>query len=623
MAEEGIRFKTGYVGPAFDFAQAGRNIGMQIVADVERKRERERRDRIERDQQYGFTKAMQESVDGKLNNMYREGAQLLLNDMQEKSSAALVSGEPSAIAAANAAKQEYMTYTNIASAKSAQNNQIRANIVAGNIKGLAGTQEEALADFIEYDKADVRFDENGRLVVADKKTGELKYWAESFLSDVNDLYVPPMMWEGTNYMPENMGKDIYDSLLAQQAEVLQVRDGNGFATGNLDSETAYQMINDELQSRMSLRGPEMLEAMQAIGYKVLRAPGKTELSESDIDEATKFYTEGELFNTVLPDGRNIASGRLNDRGEWVFDVSDEEVKNSAVGMEVAVQKRKAIKVYMEQSAERAYNLIPVKDETAQSERIRREEERLQTKAILEAAKDEANKVVYPPIIPFTEPARLSTGEGVVEADALKVKASVSGRTFRFNMSGRLVDSELEKQGKAVSNESKELLTGDVKVEVKNVIHDDRTGEIIGFDLNTGPGLIEGALLSIDGTPIKNVTVTRGSDAFDEVYTSIMQIAAPSKTKRSGAEFLESATFSAMEYLDIEPPSDAALERSNNYMGAMQTIAVSMGSDLMNSIADVVGAMPLKERIAMETRIFEEVSKGNYPTVVDGEVKFPE
>ena len=367
----------------------------------------------------------------------------------------------------------------------------------------------------------------------------------------------------------------------------------------------------------------MLEAMQAIGYKKLRAPGKTELTESDIDEATKFYTEAELFNTVLPDGRNIGSGRLNDRGEWEFDVSDEEVKNSAIGMDVAVQKRKAIKVYMEQSAQRAYNLIPVKDETAQSERIRREEERLQTKAILEAAKDEANKVVYPPIIPFTEPARLSTGEGVVEADALKVKASVSGRTFRFNMSGRLVDSELEKQGKAVSNESKELLTGDVKVEVKNVIHDDRTGEIIGFDLNTGPGLIEGALLSIDGTPIKNVTVTRGSDAFDEVYTSIMQIAAPSKTKRSGAEFLESATFSAMEYLDIEPPSDAALERSNNYMGAMQTIAVSMGSDLMNSIADVVGAMPLKERIAMETRIFEEVSKGNYPTVVDGEVKFPE
>lgn len=642
MAEEGIRFKTGYVGPAFDFAQAGRNIGMQIVADVERKRESERRDRIERDQQYGFTKAMQESLDGKLNNMYRGGAQLLLSDMQEKSSAALVSGEPSAIAAANAAKQEYMAYTNIASAKSAQNNQIRANIVAGNIKGLAGTQEEALADFIEYDKADVRFDENGKLVVADKKTGELKYWAESFLSDVNDLYIPPMMWEGTNYMPENMGKDIYDSLLAQQSEVLQLRDGNGFATGNLDSETAYQMINDELQSRMSLRGPEMLEAMQAIGYKVLRAPGKTELSESDIDEATKFYTEQELFNTVLPDGENIASGSLNDRGEWVFDVSDEEVRNSAVGMEVAVQKRKAIKVYMEQSAQRAYNLIPVKDETAQSERIRREEERLQTEAILEAAADEANKVVYPPIEFFVEPGtKVKTAEGVENSNAVKVKASVSGRTFRFNMSGRLIESEINSQGSTVSDKSKELLTGDIKVEVKNVIHDSETGEILGFDLNTGPGLIEGALLSIDGTPIKNITVPRDSDAYDEVITSMKQIAAPSKTKRSGAQFLydsETAVKAAIEEkkkknqattveeepVTDEPVTDESIEREHNRVMAVQQLNIRTNLTNVEEVFDVLESMTGEEKTAMENRIFEEIlEKGNIAAVVDGEIVFPE
>ena len=619
---EGIRFKTGYVGPAFDFAQAGRNISAQIEADVEKRREIERRNRLERDQQYGFSKAMQESVDGKLNQMFRGGAQLLLQDLQEKSSAALVSGDATDIAAYNAAKQEYMSFTNIATAKSAQNNQTRANIVAGSIQGMAGTQQEALASFMQYDKAEYTFDENGRLITYGKD-GTPTYWAESNIADVNDLFIPPMMWEGTNYMPENVGKDIYDNLLSAQAESLQVRD-SGFATGEINSDEAYGLINEELQSRLELRGPEFLEAMQAIAYKTLNAPGKTELTESDFSQARALYNEEQLFNTITTDGRNAASGKINDRGEWQFDVSDDELEADTLG-DVA-RKRKAIKLYMEQSAQRAYNLIPVDNQQAQIEALRREEEEARLKAIsdAEAAAAEAAADVqdYAQIVPFKEPARVVTDSGVQDGEALKVKASLSGRTFRFNMSGRLVESQLDAQGNTVSEDSKELLTGDVKVEVKNVIHDNRTGKIIGFDLNTGPGLIEGALLSIDGTPIKNVTVARGSDAFDEVYSSIMGIAAPSKTKRSGEQFLRDAEESVMYSLGIEPVSEASIERFNNYMAAIQSITINNGRSRAENVSDIVASLPLTERIEMETRIFEAVSKGKYPTVSDGEIQFP-
>ena len=624
---EGIRFKTGYVGPAFDFAQAGRDISAQIVADAERRRELERRNRLERDQQYGFTKAMQESVDGKLNSMFRQGAQLLLQDLQEKSSTALVSGDAADIAAYNAAKSEYMSYTNIASAKSAQNNTTRANIIAGNIKGMAGTQEEALASFMSYDKADVSFDENGRLIVFDRDSGEPKYWAESYIADINDLFIPPMMWEGTNYMPENVGKDLYDNLLSASADSLQVRQ-DGFAVGQINSRDAYALINEDLQRRLELRGPEMLEAMQAFGYKSLNVPGKTELSESDIAKARTMYSEEALFGTVMQDGRNAAKGKINSNGEWQFDVSDEELE--AEGYDSLVRNRRAVKEYMEQSAQRAYNLIPVQNQQAQIEALKRDRVEAAAEAAADAADAAADEVQYAPIQPFKQPYRVlverenpdtkTPERGYVEEPALKVKASVENK-YRFDMPGTLVADVVESSGGVVMD--KEKLTGAVPVVVNNLIFSQSNGSLIGFDLSTGPGMVEGILLDIDGQPLKNVTVTSPSEAYDEVFAAILGTPSPSKGKRSGDQLLKDAQAEVMYSLNIEPPSDESIERQNNYFQAMQSLTIQSGRDLMESVALAVEELPIRERIQMESLIFEKVSRGNYPTVVDGEIVFPD
>ena len=171
----------------------------------------------------------------------------------------------------------------------------------------------------------------------------------------------------------------------------------------------------------------------------------------------------------------------------------------------------------------------------------------------------------------------------------------------------------------------EALKGDIKVEVTNVLYNNRTGEMDGFELATGPGVLEGFFLDIDGTPIKSFVVKRdiNPDAFQEIETSIRQVAAPSKTKRSGNQFLDDAQRAAFIDMDIEPPSDEAVERFNSYMGALQSITRQQGRDKAGEIADIVEGLRLDERIAMESRIFESVQQGVYPTVEDGEIVFPE
>jgi hypothetical protein len=101
----------------------------------------------------------------------------------------------------------------------------------------------------------------------------------------------------------------------------------------------------------------------------------------------------------------------------------------------------------------------------------------------------------------------------------------------------------------------------------------------------------------------------------------MQIQAPSKNKRSGAQFLNDAQIEGYFSVGQEPPSEAALDRTNNFFSAMQSISVNQGMEAMEAIGDIVVDLPIREKIAMEQRIFEEVSKGNYPTVIDGEVVF--
>lgn len=637
---EGTRFKTGFLPAPISYTNIGAQIGDRISKGIQSMSDEFERKRAQANQTMGFTDALKDAVPAGITSRYQQGAQLLLDEYQKAATKAYRTGVQSDIDEYQRLRGEFIEFKNIATAKSALDNQTRLSIAQGNFKNLSGGIAENLDKYNEYSKADYTFNPATRQLEVTADGGQ-KYWRDSNIGDMNDVFVPSVLWEGTEFMPEKLGLSIYEDVLQPREVELQKRTDRGFATGELKDAEAYALIDANLKSRQSVRGAEMLEAIQVTGFKNIEKPGTIDLSEADLADAGVIYNEQNLFaNPIDKDGNSIGSigsGSLNSSGKFVFDVSDEEILNSGLMPESAkeyIRTREAIKLYMESSAKIAYDRIKRDNQMSSDLTTRRADEK--------AAREAAAKVVtFSPISTFKGKGvvkNLDFTEGSLDQPALKtiddvtkVKASVPGRQYKFTIAGSALPTEVDAQGNKIEvkegkeGELQKALEGDIKVEVTNVLYNNRTGEMDGFELATGPGVLEGFLLDIDGTPIKSFVVKKeiNPDAFQEIETSIRQVAAPSKTKRSGDDFLDDAQRAAFIDMDIEPPSDEAVERFNSYMGALQSITRQQGADKAGEIADIVEGLRLDERIAMESRIFESVQQGVYPTVEDGEIVFPE
>ena len=639
---EGTRFKTGFLPARTSFTSLGMKLGEDIAESVQAIQNERLVKQHRLNTTMGFTKALDEAVPAGLTGKYNSGAQKLLDAYQEAATKAYRTGNQADVDEYQRLKADFVEFKNISTAKSALDNQTRLSIAQGNYKNLSGTIEQNLEAYNDFASAEYRFDDVTRELQV-KTEGGFVPWRTSNIGDLNDVFVPKTLWQGTEYMPENMGNAIYEDVLKARELTYQNRTDFGFADGTLNEASVYADIDANLQSKFAVRGSEMMEAIAVTGYKNLQKPGATQLTESDLAEAGVLYNEQEIF-VDIPDVGNIGTGKLSSTGEWVFDVSDEQIQEGMTKMNMGavarqyIERRKAIKLYMEESATKAFDRVQRDNQIAQDLSARRSE--AATQARLDKAEKDAI-VTYSPIKTFKGTGvekNLDFKEGSLDQPALKpiddvtkVKASVPGRQYKFTIAGSALPTEVDAQGNKIEvkegkdGELQEALKGDIKVEVTNVLYNNRTGEMDGFELATGPGVLEGFLLDIDGTPIKSFVVKRdiNPDAFQEIETSIRQVAAPSKTKRSGNQFLDDAQRAAYIDMDIEPPSDEAVERFNSYMGALQSIGRQQGADKMGEVAEIVAGLRLDERIAMESRIFESVQQGVYPTVEDGEIVFPE
>lgn len=622
---EGTRFKTGFLPAQVSYSEMGRAFGERISDNLQKLADADSRRKAQLNANMGFSKALSESSPAGLTEKYQEGAQILLEKYQDAAITAQKTGKSSDVDDYVKLKREFTEFKNVASAKSAMDSQTMVNIVNQQIPGMSGSVEDNLALYRDSNQASyIWSEETSSLMVG--VGNQFVPWQSSNIGDLNDVYVPKMLWTGTEYMPEKVGDDIYSNLLQPKLESLQGRDPEtGFATGRVDMNAAVNLFNREFKARVSLRGPELMEAIQAVGQKTLRTPGKVQLTESDFADAQKYYTQSELLDTQYPSGdkagSTLTAGRINTDGEYVFDVTDDELKT--VGFGEAIDKRLAFKEYAEQTANRAFQQIVVQDERDRILADREAKRLVEAERLADEQALENTPSPFTPIQPFMGLISV-TGtpeEGVVQENVPKIKASVPGRVYKFKISGDAIKETIDNQGNTIADDAQEKLSGDIQIEVENLVFNPKSGELEGFDLATGPGILDGVLLDLAGTPIKSFFVSKDERAFEEIRTSIMQTQAPSKNKRSGAQFLNDAQIEGYFSVGEEPPSDAALERLALFNSAMQTITINKGFEAMHAIGDVVTDLPIREKIAMEQRIFEEVSKGNYPTVIDGEVVF--
>lgn len=104
---------------------------------------------------------------------------------------------------------------------------------------------------------------------------------------------------------------------------------------------------------------------------------------------------------------------------------------------------------------------------------------------------------------------------------------------------------------------------------------------------------------------------------------MQQVAAPSKTKRGGQQFLEDAETAVKFEIDNTPNEEGVSPNAfNKSMSISQELTVQFGSEFANSVMDAVMNAPIEDRSPLIIRIFEEMEKGNIPKIDgDGQISF--
>jgi len=548
MAEEGTRFKTGYLAPSVSYAQMGKEMGESIRLSLQDIYDRQEQRRARLNATYGLTSAMDESVPAGVAAKYRGGGQMLLNQMQEASARAYQTQNQSDVNAYLALKNEFTQFKNITSAKSALDNQTRNSIANGSYANLSGGVEENLQLYNEYNKADFVWDEVDQRLTVKVGDGYVP-WQESNIASLDDVFIPQTKWAGTSYMPEKVGSSIYEGKLSAKSDSYQVLDPTyKLATGELDEASIYADVNDEIDALLSLRGPELLEAVQAVGWKTLHVPGKTELSIKDIQNAANYYNQEDLFLEGIPYNGNtytLSSGSLNEKGEWVFDVPDDAFTTMVGGKEM-LKKRKAVKVWAEQTARVARNRVEVVNQQSQiassvkADELREEATRAAQEEAEAASEESFDTQLVPIAKSMTIPAHQIQDEqgrvvDVPEQPNVRhniVPASVKGREFKFPIS---VDSPAVKNAEAdptVNDQSGRMIM------VKNTIHDSN-GQLVGFDIAYGPGMIEGLPMQLEGTDLKIERVWKFQAGYNDILSGFLAVGQP-KGRRTGRDLLYEA-----------------------------------------------------------------------------------
>ena len=392
---DGIRFKTGYVASPISYSNLGREAG-KSVGDSLRviEQERQRRSALT-DQQFGFSKTAQELVPSAINERYRSGAQMLLNNLQSTAAQAKLAPTQENLSAFQIAKQEYNDFKNLAVSVSSMNNQTVANIRKNAVRGMVGTSEENLALFNQYNTVPQYSLVNGRLTVM--QDGQPVAWRDSNIGDINDVFVPQIQAPETEYASNTLSDSLFSSKFSAEVDSYQQTSGRGFFTGQINEELLNANVTQSINNKIATR-PDALKTIAYEAHKRNNLPMQDQLTTEDLDDALVAYNPA--AHAIKVGGKAISSGSLNAQGQFVFDVSDEDLANSDLSAEEKQQAdmwRVAVGQYYEEVGLNIRNRMPKKDQTAAEQRFvlqqRKADERdaARTQAALDKATQEAQE----------------------------------------------------------------------------------------------------------------------------------------------------------------------------------------------------------------------------------------
>ncbi len=364
---DGIRFKTGYVASPISYSNLGREAGKSIGDSLRVVEEERRRQSALTDRQFGLSKTSQELVPSAINERYRGGAQMLLNNLQSTAAQAKLNPNQENLSAFQIAKQEYTDFKNLAVSVSSMNNQTVASVRKNAVRGMVGTSDENLALFNEYNTVPQYSLVNGRLAVM--QDGQPVAWRDSNIGDINDVFVPQIQAPETEYASNTLSDSLYTSKFAAEVDSYQQVSGRGFFTGQINDELLNANITQSINNKVATR-PDSLKTIAYEAHKRNNLPMQDTLATEDLDDALVAYDPA--ANNLKVGGKRIASGALNAQGQFVFDVNDEDLANSGLSAEEKQQAdmwRVAVGQYYEEIGLNIRNRMPKKDQTAAEQRF--------------------------------------------------------------------------------------------------------------------------------------------------------------------------------------------------------------------------------------------------------------
>lgn len=485
----------------------------------------------------GFTKALEQAVPEGVMEKYREGAQILLDKYQEAAAKAYSSGVPSDVARYQKLRNEFMQLKNISTAKSALDQNTRLSVANGTLKNVAGETQDVLAEFDAYNQAEYMWDEATDSLKVRVGNGFVN-WTESNIADMNDVFVPAMKWGGSEYMPDKYGERMYTDVLKQEELIFQRRDEEGFSVGRLNEGKVYDRIGEVIKQDVLLRSPDLIEAIQANGYRRVNVPGKTELTEQDFVNAQRLYPPELMFAKVAYQNRNVGvdEGKFTSEGEWKFTVSDEELSKMENGPEL-VNARKAIKTTYEDIGRDARNRVGVDIEF--DRRTSGGGSGGSFDPLMPALTPFSAKIPSPDtpdvgltVTYYKKGALTGVGRGdeadeqrtvsLAGNDVKKVKLYVGTDKTPFNITDKSVQRSEDKTSQANSR----------AIVVNNAVLDKETGELIGFDIASSPDMIDGKLADLRTmSNVENITILVNDPRFEEVLAGYRDAHPGSKSKR--------------------------------------------------------------------------------------------
>ena len=512
-------FKTGYVADPISYSAMGAQLGKSLGENLENIGSRLLEKRRANDAAYGFSKSFGEVVPSAVEPRYREGLQMSLDILQESAVRAKQSGSVEDTRAYVDARQNFTDMKNLASAKAAQNYSTLGKVRLNELDGMVNTPEQEAASYALY-AAPPQWERSGNNVMVvgssiDGAVGAQVGWRDTMLGDINDIYVPQMRAPESEFEASAVATGIV-ATLDRQVDIFQEKDEYGFSTGELLSEEAYGSISTSIYNKIESGGAPALNMISLTAYGSIDRAGQ-ELNSNDPGRAVTIYNP-EINSVAFASGTPVTEGALDADGKYVF--TEESVPAAGVGgynKKQVESWRTAYKNYYETVAPTSFQNIKRLDESVASKKYQ------------ESLIPDVSEGLAPPTLLHSELNFSPTEDVAKMVPAFSAKASLSGRTFDF-----------------VSDEGYKTRINDV--------HFDRTqGEPIGFEVLRARDRLDKVINFDDASTYDVVTVRNGEEGFNEILSSLTDIAPSAKTKHGGASFLQSAKD---EILRMNQPVDS-------------------------------------------------------------------